>query len=89
MSRRFSLQWRFPLASVGRTFAVLNSTFFINSICHLWGRQPHGTSDSSRDSWLVSLVKFARGTITTIICTQPITEMVPAGTISIPQMGRP
>ena len=51
----------FLLAGVGRTFAVLNSTFFINSICHLWGRQPHGTSNSSRDSWLVSLVTFGEG----------------------------
>ncbi|MEP6890473.1 MAG: acyl-CoA desaturase [Nitrospirota bacterium] len=51
----------FLLAGVGRLFAVLNSTFFINSICHLWGRQPHGTSDSSRDSWLVSLVTFGEG----------------------------
>jgi stearoyl-CoA desaturase (delta-9 desaturase) len=51
----------FLLAGVGRTFAVLNSTFFINSICHLWGRQPHGTSDSRRDSWLVSLVTFGEG----------------------------
>jgi stearoyl-CoA desaturase (Delta-9 desaturase) len=51
----------FLLAGVGRTFAVLNSTFCINSICHLWGQQPHGTSDSSRDSWLVSLVTFGEG----------------------------
>ncbi len=51
----------FLLAGVGRTFAVLNSTFFINSVCHLWGQQPHGTSDSSRDSWLVSLVTFGEG----------------------------
>lgn len=49
------------LAGLGRTFAVLNSTFFINSVCHLWGQQPHGTSDSSRDSWLVSLVTFGEG----------------------------
>lgn len=51
----------FLLAGVGRTFAVLNSTFFINSVCHLWGQQPHGTSDSSRDSWLVSFVTFGEG----------------------------
>jgi stearoyl-CoA desaturase (delta-9 desaturase) len=51
----------FLLVGVGSTFVVLNSTFFINSICHLWGRQPHGTSDSSRDSWLVSLVTFGEG----------------------------
>ena len=51
----------FLLAGVGRTFAVLNSTFCINSICHLWGSQPHGQADSSRDSWLVSLVTFGEG----------------------------
>ena len=27
----------FMLAGVGRIFLVLNSTFCINSICHLWG----------------------------------------------------
>ena len=51
----------FLLAGVGRTFAVLNSTFCINSICHLWGRQPYGQANSSRDSWLVSLVTFGEG----------------------------
>ena len=51
----------FLLAGVGRTFAVLNSTFCINSVCHLWGEQPHGQSDSSRDSWMVSLITFGEG----------------------------
>jgi stearoyl-CoA desaturase (Delta-9 desaturase) len=51
----------FLLAGVGRTFAVLNSTFCINSVCHLWGRQPHGQANSSRDSWLVSLMTFGEG----------------------------
>ena len=51
----------FLLAGLGRTFFVLNSTFFINSICHLWGSQPHGTSDSSRDSWWISLLTFGEG----------------------------
>ncbi|HET7059658.1 MAG TPA: fatty acid desaturase, partial [Nitrospiraceae bacterium] len=51
----------FLLAGVGRTFAVLNSTFCINSICHLWGEQPHGQFDSSRDSWWVSLITFGEG----------------------------
>lgn len=41
----------FLLAGVGRTFAVLNSTFCINSICHLWGRQPHGQADSRARSF--------------------------------------
>ena len=51
----------FLLAGVGRTFFVLNSTFCINSICHLWGSQPHGADDSSRDSWWISLVTFGEG----------------------------
>ena len=51
----------FMLAGVGRTFAVLNSTFCINSVCHLWGSQPHSQADSSRDSWFVSLLTFGEG----------------------------
>ena len=51
----------FLLAGLGRTFFVLNSTFFINSICHIWGDQPHGTADSSRDSWWISLLTFGEG----------------------------
>ena len=51
----------FLLAGVGRIFFVLNSTFCINSICHLWGGQPHGETDSSRDSWWVSLITFGEG----------------------------
>jgi stearoyl-CoA desaturase (delta-9 desaturase) len=51
----------FMLAGIGRTFAVLNSTFCINSVCHIWGKQPHGQGDSSRDSWLVSLLTFGEG----------------------------
>ena len=51
----------FLLAGVCRIFLVLNSTFCINSICHLWGSQPHGEGDSSRDSWWVSLVTFGEG----------------------------
>lgn len=51
----------FLLAGVCRIFLVLNSTFCINSICHLWGSQPHGTADSSRDSWWISLITFGEG----------------------------
>lgn len=51
----------FLLAGVGRTFFVLNSTFCINSVCHIWGTQPHTTADSSRDSWVVSLLTFGEG----------------------------
>lgn len=51
----------FLLAGVGRAFLVLNSTFCINSICHMWGKQPVSTENSSRDSWWVSLITFGEG----------------------------
>ncbi len=51
----------FLLAGVGRVFLVLNSTFCINSVCHLWGRQPYSQSNTSRDSWWVSLITFGEG----------------------------
>jgi stearoyl-CoA desaturase (Delta-9 desaturase) len=51
----------FLLAGIGRTFLVLNSTFCINSICHLFGGQPHGSFDSSRDNGWVSWLTFGEG----------------------------
>jgi stearoyl-CoA desaturase (Delta-9 desaturase) len=51
----------FLLAGVGRIFLVLNSTFCINSVCHLWGSQPYSRSNSSRDSWWVSLITLGEG----------------------------
>ena len=46
----------FLLAGVLRTVLVLNSTFTINSLCHMVG-----TQDSSRDSWLISFISFGEG----------------------------
>ena len=40
----------FLMGGLLRLFMVLNSTFTINSLCHMIGTQPHGTQDSSRDS---------------------------------------
>jgi len=51
----------FLLAGVGRLFLVLNSTFFINSICHMWGDQPYGNANTSRDNWWISLLTFGEG----------------------------
>jgi stearoyl-CoA desaturase (delta-9 desaturase) len=51
----------FLLAGAARMFLVLNSTFCINSICHLWGSQPYSTANTSRDSWWVSLVTLGEG----------------------------
>ncbi|MDZ4854507.1 MAG: acyl-CoA desaturase [Nitrospirota bacterium] len=51
----------FLLAGFGRIFLVFNSTFCINSVCHLWGSQPYSRSNSSRDSWWVSLITLGEG----------------------------
>lgn len=51
----------FLLGGVARVFLVLNSTFCINSVCHRWGRQPYSQSNSSRDSWWVSLITLGEG----------------------------
>jgi stearoyl-CoA desaturase (Delta-9 desaturase) len=49
------------LAGVARIFLVLNSTFCINSICHIWGDQPYGSANSSRNSFWISVITFGEG----------------------------
>ena len=51
----------FFLAGMFRMFMVLNSTFAINSLCHMFGTQPHAQRDSSRDNWLISFATFGEG----------------------------
>jgi stearoyl-CoA desaturase (delta-9 desaturase) len=51
----------FMLAGVGWIFLVLNSTFCINSVCHLWESQRYSRSNSSRDSWWMSLITLGEG----------------------------
>lgn len=51
----------FLLGGLLRMFMVLNSSFSINSLCHMFGTQPHGDHDSSRDSWLISFISFGEG----------------------------
>jgi stearoyl-CoA desaturase (delta-9 desaturase) len=51
----------FLMGGLFRMVMVLNSTFTINSLCHMVGAQPHGTQDSSRDSWLISFISFGEG----------------------------
>lgn len=77
----------FMLAGIGRTFAVLNSTFCINSVCHLWGSQPHGHADSSRDSWAVSCLRLAKAIIITTTPIRPTTATGPSGTTSTHRNG--
>ena len=48
-------------AGVLRTVLVLNFTFTINSLCHIFGSQSHGRQDSSRDTWGISFLSVGEG----------------------------
>ncbi|EKD42669.1 MAG: hypothetical protein ACD_73C00067G0003, partial [uncultured bacterium] len=42
---------------------VLNHhfTFFINSYCHFFGKQPYSSKNTARDSWLISFFTYGEG----------------------------
>lgn len=44
-----------------RVVLVQQSTFFINSLCHMIGTQPYSTNCSARDSWIMALVTYGEG----------------------------
>jgi stearoyl-CoA desaturase (delta-9 desaturase) len=48
-------------AGLVRVVVVHHFTFCINSIAHIWGRQPWGDGNTSRDSWWLSLLTFGEG----------------------------
>lgn len=51
------LVWGFFLGTV----AVYHVTFFVNSLCHLWGTRRYKTNDFSRNNALVALLTFGEG----------------------------
>lgn len=51
----------FLLAGAARVFLVLNVTFCINSVCHIWGNQPYSQTNTSRNNVWVALVTFGEG----------------------------
>ncbi|KAF5787114.1 putative acyl-CoA desaturase [Helianthus annuus] len=36
-------------------------TFFVNSVCHIWGKRAWNTDDLSRNNWWVAMVTFGEG----------------------------
>jgi stearoyl-CoA desaturase (Delta-9 desaturase) len=44
-----------------RVVFVHHATFFINSLAHIYGRQPFSRSDSSRDSWWLAFLTNGEG----------------------------
>jgi len=46
---------------LARVFLVHHVTWSINSICHLWGRQPYQTGDQSRNNFVFGALGFGEG----------------------------
>ena len=44
-----------------RMVYVLHTTWFVNSVTHMWGYRNYDTSDNSRNLWWVSLATFGEG----------------------------
>ncbi|TRY31509.1 acyl-CoA desaturase [Aliiglaciecola sp. M165] len=49
------------LAGVFRLVAVHHATFFINSLAHIWGKQPYTDSNTARDNGLLAFFTFGEG----------------------------
>ena len=44
-----------------RMFLLHHATWSVNSICHMYGSQPFGTDDESRNNWVVGIVALGEG----------------------------
>jgi stearoyl-CoA desaturase (delta-9 desaturase) len=51
----------FLLAGVARLVLSHHVTFFINSLAHMWGRQPYTDENSARDQHLLALITYGEG----------------------------
>ena len=51
----------FLIPGVCRIVVAQHCTFFINSFCHMLGRQPYSTSHSARDSAIMAFFTFGEG----------------------------
>ena len=40
---------------------VYHITWFVNSVCHVWGKQAYDAGDLSRNNWWVGLLAFGEG----------------------------
>ncbi|KAI3909006.1 hypothetical protein MKW92_000080 [Papaver armeniacum] len=38
---------------------VHHGFFFINSVCHIWGKRPYNSKDLSRNNWVVNLINLS------------------------------
>ena len=51
----------FLIPGIARIVVAQHCTFFINSFCHMLGRQPYSTSHTARDSAIMAFLTFGEG----------------------------
>ena len=51
----------FVFGAVTRIVFVHHCTFFINSLCHMWGKQPYNEDNSARDNFVLALLTNGEG----------------------------
>ena len=51
----------FLLAGVLRLVVSHHVTFFINSLAHMWGKQPYTDENSAKDNWFLALITYGEG----------------------------
>ncbi len=44
-----------------RVVITHHCTFFINSLCHMWGKQPYGKKNSARDNFVLAFFTYGEG----------------------------
>ena len=49
------------IAGICRIVLVHHVTFFINSLCHIWGKQTYTDSNTARDNGILALFTFGEG----------------------------
>lgn len=51
----------FLLAGLARLVINHHTTFFINSLAHMWGSQPYTDENSARDNWVLAILTYGEG----------------------------
>jgi stearoyl-CoA desaturase (delta-9 desaturase) len=51
----------FLLVGIARLVVTHHITFFINSLAHMWGRQPYTDENSARDQHFLALITYGEG----------------------------
>ena len=51
----------FLIAGLGRIIIVHHATFFINSLCHIWGKQTYTDENTAKDNFILALFTYGEG----------------------------